>query len=96
MKVQLVVFSYRLDIGMRKRAAEDFGLSYWRALVDQFENDEHLNGKMGHDVIEYKKWLVLNHYFLSKSCIQEKYINHKHTAGWIFTKSAKHTQVTGT
>lgn len=33
----------------------DFHLSYGRALVDQLENDEHLNRKMGHDVIERRK-----------------------------------------
>lgn len=39
----------------KSRMTADFHLSCGRALVDQLENDEHLNGKMGHDVIERRK-----------------------------------------
>lgn len=76
----LAVFAYRLDMGVGKRRvkndSEYFGLSYWKNLTDQLNNDERLSGKIGYNIIELKqKVIFLRQFIFSRHFIEDKCIN---------------------
>lgn len=69
-----------------KNDSEDFGLSYWKNLTDQLNNDERLSGKIGFNIIELKqKVIFLRQFIFSRHFIEDKCINPKSIAGCIFT-----------